>query len=67
LRLPQVRELDPEPPQPQALIRPQKFGPGRLGEGEIVLGVPAANVLTLFALLQLFARELPDRLQHPVA
>ena len=53
VRLPQVRELGPEPPEPQSLIRPQQLGLGRLGEGQVVPGVPAADLRLLPALPQL--------------
>jgi len=67
-RRPQVPELGPEPPQPADLIRPQKLGFGRLGEGDVVHGVPPTNLLRRPALVfELLPGVLPDGLQHPVA
>src|SRR5918997_3811756 len=63
----QVPELGPKPLEPPALIGSQKLGFGALGESQVVLGVPAAHFRRHFALVQLFAPELPDRLEHPVA
>ena len=64
MRLPKVRELGPEPPHPPSLIGPQQLGFCRLGEGQVVLGVPATGLLDFAALLQLLTGVLVDGLKH---
>ena len=49
--LPKARELGQQPPHPPSLIGSQQLGFGPLGEGQVVLGVPAAGLLGLPALL----------------
>src|SRR5829696_2383736 len=67
VRLAQVRELGTKAPEPQALIRPDELGFGPLGEGQIVLRVPKANLGLVRTSVQLLPPELPNGLQHPVA
>ena len=62
MRLPKVRELGPKPPHPPSLIGAQQLGFCRLGEGQVVLGVTAAHLLGLPALLELLAGVLLDGL-----
>src|SRR5215208_2410337 len=67
VRLAQVRELGTKAPEPQALIRPDELGFSPLGEGQIVLRVPKANLGLVRTSVQLLPPELPNGLQHPVA